>query len=73
MKFTEDSLVRAEKLGLKAIKADPSSPYGYLSLCYVHLCRHDFGLWHNQPEEDLEAADNHAETALSLAPIRPMR
>jgi TolB-like protein len=68
MKFTETSLMRAEELGLKAIEADPTSPHGYLSLSFVHLCRHEFGLWHNGPGEDLAAADENAEKALALAP-----
>ncbi len=71
MKFTETSLMRAEELGLNAVKADPTSPYGYLILCFVHLSRHEFGFWQNRPGDELAAADEQAEKALALAPNTP--
>lgn len=71
MNFTEESLLRAEDLSQQSIQADPSSPFGYKSLCFVNLCRHEFGLWHERPGYELANAEQLAEKALSLSPRSP--
>lgn len=70
-KNTKESLARAENLGRKSVKADPNSPYGYITLGFVHIKYHELGYWQNGPGDDLALADECAKKAIALAPNDP--
>ncbi|MDX2314911.1 MAG: adenylate/guanylate cyclase domain-containing protein [Gammaproteobacteria bacterium] len=66
--FTKESVEQAQLENLAAIEADPTSPFGYIGLTFVHLKGYQWGWTDLEPEEALSRAREMAETALELDP-----
>ncbi len=66
--WEEESLKQALLLNLKAIEADPTSPFGYLGLTFVYVQAHYYGWLDLSPDESLVRARESAEKALGLDP-----
>jgi TolB-like protein/DNA-binding winged helix-turn-helix (wHTH) protein/Tfp pilus assembly protein PilF len=66
--ITKESTQRARELNLKAIAADPSSPYGHIGMAFTYRNEYRFRWHEGDREEVLARAVAHAEKALELDP-----
>ena len=64
----KEAIEKAGELNLKAIEADPTSPYGYIGMAFVYWQKHRFGWSELGPEETLARAEAYAEKALEIDP-----
>lgn len=68
VKFTPEDNARALEANLAAIRADPTQPFGYAGLAFVHINGHRWGWTTLSRAEALDAARRAARTALDLTP-----
>ncbi len=66
--FTPEGNEKARQANLAAIEADPSQPYGYVGLTFVHINKYRWGWTDQDPIEELNAARNYARKAVEIAP-----
>jgi adenylate cyclase len=66
--FTREGTEQARLLNLKAIEADPTSPFGYIGLTFVYVREHSTGWGELDPEAALARAVESAEKAMELDP-----
>jgi adenylate cyclase len=66
--FTPEGTEQARLLNLKAIEADPTSPFGYIGLVFVYVRGFKNGWTELSPDMALERARESAEKALELDP-----
>jgi len=67
-KFTPQANEKARQANLAAIKADPTQPYGYAGLVFVHINGHRWGWTDLSPAEALTEAREAAQKAVELGP-----
>ena len=66
--ITREATQKARELNLKAIAADPGSPYGHIGMAFTYRNEYRFS-WHDgDRDEVLARAVAHAEKALELDP-----
>lgn len=65
---TQEDTEKARYLNLKAIEADPESPYGYIGMAFVYRHLHNHGWSTESPEEALRKATYFADKALEISP-----
>ncbi len=68
LRFTPDDNEKARQANQAAIKADPSQPYGYVGLAFVHINGHRWGWTDLSRAEALNEARKAAQKAVELAP-----
>lgn len=66
--FTPEGNEKARLANLAAIRADPSQPFGYVGLTFVHINRYRWGWTDQDPIVELNAARDFAWKAVELAP-----
>ena len=66
--FTPEGNEKARQANLAAIEADPSQPYGYVGLTFVHINKYRWGWTEQDPIEELNAARRYARKAVEIAP-----
>ncbi len=66
--FTPEGNEKARLANLAAIKADPTQPYGYVGLTFVHINKYRWGWTDQDPIVELNAARNYARKAVEIAP-----
>lgn len=66
--FTPEGNEKARLANLAAIEADPTQPYGYVGLTFVHINRYRWGWTDEDPIVELDAARNYARKAVQVAP-----
>lgn len=66
--FTPEGNEKARLANLAAIKADPSAPFGYVGLTFVHINRYRWGWTDEEPIVELNAARDYARKAVEIAP-----
>ena len=66
--FTPEGNEKARLANLAAVEADPTQPYGYVGLTFVHINRYRWGWTDEDPIAELEAARNYARMAVQVGP-----
>ncbi len=66
--FTPEGNEKARLANLAAINADPSQPFGYVGLTFVHINKYRWGWTEKDPIEELRAAQFYARKAVEIAP-----
>lgn len=66
--FTPEGNEKARLANLAAIKADPTQPYGYVGLTFVHINKYRWGWTDEDPIVELNAARDYARKAVEIAP-----
>ena len=66
--FTPEGNEKARLANLAAVKADPTQPYGYVGLTFVHINRYRWGWTDEDPIVELDAARRYARKAVQVAP-----
>ncbi len=66
--FTPEGNEKARLANLAAVEADPTQPYGYVGLTFVHINRYRWGWTDEDPIVELDAARNYASKAVQVAP-----
>lgn len=66
--FTPEGNEKARLANLAAIEADPTQPYGYVGLTFVHINRYRWGWTDEDPIVELDAARAYARKAVQVAP-----
>lgn len=66
--FTPEGNEKARLANLAAVEADPTQPYGYVGLTFVHINRYRWGWTDEDPIVELEAARAYARKAVQVAP-----
>ena len=66
--FTPEGNEQARLANLAAVEADPTQPYGYVGLTFVHINRYRWGWTDEEPIVELEAARNYARKAVQVGP-----
>ena len=66
--FTPEGNEKARLANLAAVEADPTQPYGYVGLTFVHINRYRWGWTDEDPIIELDAARNYARKAVQVAP-----
>ena len=66
--FTPEGNEKARKANLAAVEADPTQPFGYVGLTFVHINKYRWGWTDKEPIAELNAARDYARKAVELAP-----
>ncbi|MEO9821012.1 MAG: winged helix-turn-helix domain-containing protein [Paracoccaceae bacterium] len=66
--FTPDGNEKARLANLAAVEADPTQPYGYVGLTFVHINRYRWGWTEADPIVELNTAREYARKAVQVAP-----
>lgn len=66
--FTPEGNEKARLSNLAAIEADPTQPYGYVGLTFVHINRYRWGWTDENPAVELDAARSYARKAVQVGP-----
>lgn len=66
--FTPEGNEKARLANLAAVEADPTQPYGYVGLTFVHINRYRWGWTDGDPIVELDAARRYARKAVQVAP-----
>lgn len=66
--FTPEGNEKARLANLAAIQADPSAPFGYVGLTFVHINKYRWGWTDRAPIMELNAARDYARKAVEIAP-----
>ncbi|NOD93232.1 tetratricopeptide repeat protein [Ruegeria sp. HKCCD4884] len=66
--FTPEGNEKARLANLAAIEADPTQPYGYVGLTFVHINRYRWSWTDEDPIVELDAARRYARKAVQVAP-----
>ena len=66
--FTPEGNEKARKANLAAVEADPTQPFGYVGLTFVHINKYRWGWTDREPIAELNAARDYARKAVELAP-----
>jgi len=66
--FTPEGNEKARLANLAAVEADPTQPYGYVGLTFVHINRYRWGWTDEDPIVELDAARTYARKAVQVAP-----
>ncbi|NOD75653.1 winged helix-turn-helix domain-containing tetratricopeptide repeat protein [Ruegeria sp. HKCCD4332] len=66
--FTPEGNEKARLANLAAIEADPTQPYGYVGLTFVHINRYRWRWTDEDPIVELDAARRYARKAVQVAP-----
>lgn len=66
--FTPEGNEKARLANLAAVEADPTQPYGYVGLTFVHINRYRWGWTDEDPAIELDAAGTYARKAVQVAP-----
>ncbi len=66
--FTPEGNEKARQANLAAIKADPTQPFGYVGLTFVHINRFRWGWTDQDPVVELNAARDYARKAVETGP-----
>ena len=66
--FTPEGNEKARLANLAAIKADPTQPFGYVGLTFVHINRYRWGWTDQDPVTELNLARDYARKAVEIAP-----
>jgi len=66
--FTPEGNEKARLANLAAVKADPTQPYGYVGLTFVHINRYRWGWTDEDPIVELDAARSYARKAVQVGP-----
>ncbi|MCK0138487.1 winged helix-turn-helix domain-containing protein [Aliiroseovarius sp. F47248L] len=66
--FTPEGNEKARLSNLAAIEADPTQPYGYVGLTFVHINRYRWGWTDEDLIVELDAARRYARKAVQVAP-----
>ena len=66
--FTPEGNEKARLANLAAVEADPTQPYGYVGLTFVHINKYRWGWTDEDPIVELDAARNYARKAVQVGP-----
>ncbi|MGC3940756.1 winged helix-turn-helix domain-containing tetratricopeptide repeat protein [Roseobacter sp. EG26] len=66
--FTPEGNEKARQANLAAIRADPTAPFGYVGLTFVHINKYRWGWTDRDPILELNAAREYARKAVEIAP-----
>lgn len=66
--FTPEGNEKARQINLAAVRADPSQPYGYVGLTFVHINRYRWGWTDQDPVVELNLARDFARKAVEVGP-----
>lgn len=66
--FTPEGNEKARLANLAAVEADPTQPYGYVGLTFVHINRYRWGWTDVDPIVELDAARSYARKAVQVGP-----
>ena len=66
--FTPEGNEKARLANLAAVEADPTQPYGYVGLTFVHINKYRWGWTDKDPIAELDAARNYARKAVQVGP-----
>ncbi len=66
--FTPEGNERARLANLAAVDADPSQPYGYVGLTFVHINKYRWGWTDQDPIVELKAAREYARKGVETGP-----
>ncbi|MEP0144940.1 MAG: winged helix-turn-helix domain-containing protein [Sulfitobacter pontiacus] len=66
--FTPEGNEKARQANLAAVEADPTQPFGYVGLTFVHINKYRWGWTDREPVAELNAARDYARKAVELAP-----
>lgn len=66
--FTPEGNEKARRANLAAVAADPTQPYGYVGLTFVHINKYRWGWTDRDPAAELNAAREYARKAVELGP-----
>ncbi|MBW4709518.1 winged helix-turn-helix domain-containing protein [Roseobacter sp. YSTF-M11] len=66
--FTPEGNEKARLANLAAVAADPTQPFGYVGLTFVHINKYRWGWTDQDPIVELNAARDYARKAIELAP-----
>lgn len=66
--FTPEGNEKARLANLAAVEADPTQPYGYVGLTFVHINRYRWGWTDEDPILELDAARRYARKAVQVGP-----
>ena len=66
--FTPEGNEKARQANLAAISADPTQPYGYVGLTFVHINKYRWGWTEHDPIVELNTAREYARKGVEVAP-----
>ncbi|WP_371225411.1 winged helix-turn-helix domain-containing tetratricopeptide repeat protein [Roseovarius sp. 2305UL8-3] len=66
--FTPEGNEKARLANLAAVEADPTQPFGYVGLTFVHINKYRWGWTDQEPQAELEAAREFARKAVETGP-----